>query len=264
MKKQTNLNSRTLFSLPYLFFMTLFVVVPLIMLLYYAFFNGGFSFTEVTDYFTDPVQWATIIRSLRIAFIAALVCVLIGYPLAYIISRMKSKQMQGIVLVALIAPMWVNGLLRTIAVKEFATMLGIPNGEFLLIIGLIMDYLPFMIMPVYLVLSGISKSYYEVSADLGAGPVTTFTQVVLPLSMPGIISGFLMVFTPAVSTYYMSEFLGDTSTWMIGEQLNLMFAKYDNKSGAAIIALVLLAIVGLSVVLTNKLSKIGTAKGEND
>lgn len=260
--KKSNFNSRTLFALPYLIFMFIFVVVPLCMLLFYAFYNNGngFSFAEVTKYFTDPAQWATIGRSLRIAFLAALLCILVGYPLAYIIARMKSKKAQYITLMALVAPMWINGLLRTVALKELATMMNIATGEFLLVLGLTIDYLPFMIMPIYTVITGISKSYYEVSADLGATPATTFIKVVLPLSMSGIISGFLMVFTPAVSTYYMSEYLGNQSTFMIGEQLNTMFTK-DNKSGAAVIALVLLAIVGVSVFVANRLSRIGNKRG---
>lgn len=261
--KKSNFNSRTLFALPYLIFMVIFVVVPLGMLLFYAFYNNGngFSFAEVTKYFNDPAQWATIVRSLRIAFLAALLCVLLGYPLAYIISRMRSRRLQYLTLMAVAAPMWINGLLRTIALKNLATMVGIPTGEFLLVLGLTIDYLPFMIMPIYNVLIGINQAYYEVSADLGATPATTFVKVVLPLSITGILSGFLMVFTPAVSTYYMSEYLGNQSTFMIGEQLNEMFAKRDNKSGAAVIALVLLIIVGVSVLIANRLSKVGNKRG---
>lgn len=260
--KKSNFNSRTLFTLPYLVFMLIFVVVPLCMLLFYAFYNNGngFSFAEVTKYFTDPTQWATIWRSLRIAFMASLLCILIGYPAAYLIARMKSKRVQYLTLMALVAPMWINGLLRTIALKDLATLIGLPTGEFLLILGLTLDYLPFMIMPIYAVITGINKSYYEASADLGATPATTFVKVVLPLSMSGIISGFLMVFTPAVSTYYMSEYLGDQSTFMIGEQLNTMFTR-DNKSGAAVIAIVLLVIVGLSIFVANRLSRLGNKKG---
>ena len=260
--KKNNFNRRSLFALPYLIYMTIFVVVPLIMLLVFAFYNNGngFSFAEVTKYFTDSSQWATIGRSLRLALLASLLCILIGYPLAYIIAKMKSQKLQYLTLMALTAPMWINGLLRTIALKDLTTLLGWSAGEDLLILGLTIDYLPFMIMPIYLVITGIPKSFLEVSADLGAKPITTFVKVELPLSMSGIISGFLMVFTPAVSTYYMSEYLGDQSTFMIGEQLNTMFIK-DNKSGAAVIALVLLAIVGLSVVVTNLLSRLGNRRG---
>lgn len=259
--KKINFNSRSLFALPYLLYMSIFVVVPLLMLFGYAFFgNGSFSFAEVSAFFTDASQWATIGRSLRIALTAALTCILIAYPLAYIIAKIRSKTMQYMVLMALVAPMWINGLLRTVALKDLATLLKIPTGETLLTLGLVIDYLPFMLMPIYLVITGIPKTYLEVSADLGASPLVTFLKVVLPLSMSGIISGFLMVFTPAVSTYYMSEYLGDQSTFMIGEQLNTMFTK-DNKSGAAVIALVLLALVGLSVLLANRLSRIGNKKG---
>lgn len=270
--KKINFNSRSLFALPYVIYMFIFVVVPLFMLLGYAFFGeGSFSFAEVSAFFTDSSQWATIGRSLRIALTAALTCILIGYPLAYAISKIRSRTTQYMVLMALVAPMWINGLLRTIALKNLVTLidtffmeklgfsLGLETGETLLTLGLIIDYLPFMLMPIYLVITGIPKSYREVSADLGASPFITFTKVTLPLSMSGIISGFLMVFTPAVSTYYMSEYLGNQSTFMIGEQLNIMFTK-DNKSGAAVIALVLLALVGLSVFIANCISRIGNNK----
>ena len=258
--KKINFNSRSLFALPYIIYMTIFVVVPLFMLLGFAFFgDGSFSFAEINAFFTDSSQWATVERSLRIALVASLCCILIAYPLAYTIAKIKSKTVQYMVLMTLVAPMWINGLLRTIALKDLATLLGIPTGETLLTLGLIIDYLPFMLMPIYLVITGIPKSYLEVSADLGASPFITFFKVTLPLSMSGIISGFLMVFTPAVSTYYMSEYLGNQSTFMIGEQLNTMFTK-DNKSGAAVIALVLLVLVGISVFIANQISRIGNNK----
>jgi spermidine/putrescine transport system permease protein len=260
MSKKTT-DTRVLFALPYIIFMGVFVVVPLLLLLYYAFFRGGFSFHALADYFSNSAEMATIWRSIKIALIAALICVLIGYPIAYILSRLENKTAQYIFLMLLIAPMWINGLLRTIALKDLALLLHIPNGTGLLITGLVFDYLPFMVMPIFLVLSNINKLYFEASADLGANSAVTFAKVVLPLSVSGIIAGFLMVFTPAVSTYYMSEYLGNTSTWMIGEELNLMFAKNHDYSGASIIALVLLALVGLATVLTNRLSKIGNTKG---
>jgi spermidine/putrescine transport system permease protein len=259
MKKQNN--NRFLFALPYLVFMALFVVVPLLMLLYYAFFDGGFSFAAFGKYFSNPAEMATVARSIKIAFFSAVICLLIGYPLALIISTFRNKKLQYIFLLLLIAPMWINGLLRTVALKNLAILLNIPNGTGLVIIGLVFDYLPFMIMPIYLVLSNINKCYFEVSADLGGKPAVTFIKVVLPLSTGGILSGFLMVFTPAVSTYYVSQYLGNTTTFMIGEELNLMFAKNHDYSGASIIALVLLALVGVSTLLVNRLSDIGNKKG---
>jgi spermidine/putrescine transport system permease protein len=241
--------------------MGLFVVVPLLMLLYYAFFVDGFSFVAVTGYFSNPAEMATILRSLKIAFLSAVFCLLIGYPTAYIIARCKNKRRQYLFLLLIIAPMWINGLLRTVALKNLAGLLHIPNGTGLVIIGLIFDYLPFMIMPIYLVLANIDKQFLEASADLGASPIATFVKITLPLSVAGIMSGFLMVFTPAVSTYYMTQFLGTTATFTVGEELNLMFIKNNNYAGASVIALVLLFLVGFSTLLTNRLSKIGNAKG---
>jgi len=254
-------NGRAFFVLPYLFFMGAFVIVPLLMLLYYAFFEHGFSMTAVRNYFGNSNEMATIAFSLKIAFLSAILCLLIGYPTAYAISRCKNKKWQYLILMLLIAPMWINGLLRTVALKNLATLVHIPNGTGLVVVGLVIDYLPFMIMPIYLVLANIDKRYWDASADLGATPIVTFCKVTLPLSVSGIMSGFLMVFTPAVSTYYMSQYLGTTGTFTIGEELNLMFSKNHDYSGASVIALVLLFIVGASTLLTNRLSKIGNTKG---
>lgn len=241
--------------------MACFVVLPLLMLLYHAFFVDGFTFKAVTKYFGSRAEMATLWRSLQIAFIAAFFCLAIGYPTAYIITRIKNKKMQYLLLLLLIAPMWINGLLRTVALKNLAELLSIPNGRTLVIIGLVFDYLPFMILPIYLVLANIDKRYMEASADLGANPAITFLKITLPLSTGGIMAGFLMVFTPAVSTYYMSQYLGTTRTFMIGEELNLMFAKNHDYAGASVIALVLLLLVGISTLLTNRLSKIGNREG---
>jgi spermidine/putrescine transport system permease protein len=254
-------NPRVWFALPYIVFMAVFVVLPLIMLLYHAFFVDGFTFDAVKKYFSNRAEMATIYRSLKIAFISAVLCLAVGYPVAYIITKVKNRRTQYLLLLLLIAPMWINGLLRTVALKNLAGLLSVPNGTGLVIMGLVFDYLPFMVMPVYLVLSNIDKRYTEASADLGANPVITFCKITLPLSAGGIMSGFLMVFTPAVSTYYMSQYLGTPRTFMIGEELNLMFAKNHDYAGASVIALVLLFIVGVSTLLTNRLSRIGNPKG---
>ena len=140
--KKINFNTRSLFALPYVIYMFIFVVVPLFMLFGFAFFGeNGFSLDEATAFFTDSSQWATIGRSLRIALTAALSCILIGFPLAYIIAKIRSKTVQYMILMALVAPMWINGLLRTIALKELSTMINFEAGETLLTLGLIIDYL---------------------------------------------------------------------------------------------------------------------------
>jgi spermidine/putrescine transport system permease protein len=236
--------------------MAVFVVFPLGLLFYYAFFVQGFSLERFGNYFSSADEMATLFRSIGFAFTAALFCILIGYPAALILARSRSKFVPFILLL-LTAPMWVNGLLRTIALGElFAS-----RGAFMVIIGLTMDYLPFMLMPIYLVLKNIDKAYLEASTDLGANKWTTFYKVVLPLSMSGIISGFLMVFTPAVSTYYLSAYLGDNTTFMLGEELNLMFTKNHDYSGGAVIAIVLLSFVLISFFITNWLSKLGNKRG---
>ena len=263
MKKKKFFNSqrtRQMFALPFVVFLLMMVVFPLILLFVYAFFKDGkFNGTEFVTFWTDGFTLPVLGTSLWIAFVAAIICILIGYPIAYILALTKFKR-SYIILMLFIMPMWINLLLRTYALKELSELFSTNLGYGTLIFWIVMDYLPFMILPIYTVLSNIDKKYMEASSDLGAPPLKVFLKTVLPLSVPGIISGFLIVFTPAVSTFFLSEYMGNPDIIMLGQLLNDVWTQ-GNISLASVIAIVLLVIIAISVLVTNWLSKMGNRRG---
>ena len=197
-------------------------------------------------------------NSLWVALAAAAICILIGYPIAYILALSKFKRAPTIIML-FVMPMWINLLLRTYALRQFTELFTSNLSYGTLIFWLVMDYLPFMILPIYTVLSNIDKKYLEASADLGAPPRYVFLKTVLPLSVSGILSGFLIVFTPAVSTYFLSDYIGNPNVRMFGELINSTMSY--NVSMASVYAIVLLVIVAISVLVLNRLSKIGNRRG---
>ena len=177
-------------------------------------------------------------------------CILIGYPAAYILAD-KSLNRSAVTVVLFIMPMWVNALMRTLATAELFNMAGITLGKGTLLFGMCYDYLPFMIYPIYNVLNKMDKSYAEAAEDLGAKPLEVFTKVTLPLSMPGVASGILMVFMPTVSTFAISEFLTNNKIKLFGtiiqENINNSMWNY----GAAL-SLIMLIIIAITTVLQGK------------
>lgn len=255
----TSQRARQFFAAPFVVFLLVFVVLPLVLLFANALFEDGkFTFRFFTEFFTDEYSLTVLGRSLWVAFVAALICLAIAYPIAYILAFSNIKR-AGIYILLFIMPMWINTLLRTFALKEFLYLFTENFGYGTMLIGIVMDYLPFMILPIYTVLSNIDKKYIEASRDLGAPPRKVFMKTVLPLSVPGIISGFLIVFTPTVSTYFISEYLGNSNTMMFGELLNSLWR--NNFGKASVLALILLVIVLASVLITNRLTKIGNKRG---
>jgi len=256
-----NQRRKQLFAAPLAVFLIMFVLFPLLMLLINAFFyKGQFTFKFFRDFFTDGYSLKVLGRSLWIAFIASMICILVAYPVAYILALTNFKK-APMILMLFIMPMWINTLLRTVATRDLMNILNIEFGYGTLIFGLVIEYLPFMILPIYVVLKNIDKKLIEASRDLGAPPAMVFLKTILPLSVPGIISGFLMVFTPSVSTYFMSQsqFLGSVKTQMFGQLLNAVWS--TNFGKGSVLALVLLFVVGTSVLVTNKLTKIGNQRG---
>ena len=210
----------------------------------------------------------TLISSIWLAFIATLICLLLGYPVAYIISRINvSKQKMMIFL--MILPMWINFLLRTYAwmtilennglLNKFLGLFGLGPFQFIntkgaVVLGMVYNYLPFMILPLYSVMTKIENSTIEAARDLGAGSVNIFRRVVFPLSTSGIVSGFSMVFVPAVSTFIISKMLGGGTNMLIGDLIDLQFlgASYNPHLGSAI-SLVLMVFILVCMSITNSL-----------
>ena len=243
------MSKRSNWAIPYFIFLVLFVVLPLILIVVYALQdgNGGFTLSNVTRFFTDSDALSTFAVSVEVAIENTLICLLLGYPAAYILAD-RNLNKSAVTVILFILPMWINALMRTLATAELFNVFGFTLGKGTLLFGMVYDYLPFMIYPIYNVLLKMDKSYSEAAADLGATPVQVFGKVTLPLSMPGIFSGILMVFMPTVSTFAISEFLTNNKIKLFGtiiqENINSSMWNY----GAAL-SLIMLVIIGLTTIL---------------
>ena len=246
------MNKRSSWALPYFIFLLLFVALPLILVMVYAFQDGSghFTLSNITKFFSDSDALGTFALSLEVAVENTLICILLGYPAAWILAN-KEYNRSDVTIVLFILPMWINALMRTLATTELFNMLGVTLGKGTLLYGMVYDYLPFMIYPIYNVLNKMDKSYAEAAQDLGATPWKVFWKVVLPLSMPGVASGVLMVFMPTVSTFAISEFLTNNKIKLFGtiiqENINSSMWNY----GAAL-SLMMLIIIGITSLFQGK------------
>ncbi len=243
------MNKRSTWALPYFIFLLLFVVLPLIMVVVYAFQDnsGHFTLSNIAKFFSDGDSLGTFALSIEVAVENTLLCILLGYPAAYILAD-KNLNRSAVTVVLFILPMWINALMRTLATAELFNMAGIPLGKGTLLFGMCYDFLPFMIYPIYNQLNKMDKSYAEAAQDLGATPAEVFRKVTLPLSMPGVWSGVMMVFMPTVSTFAISEFLTNNKIKLFGtiiqENINNSMWNY----GAAL-SLIMLIIIAITTVL---------------
>ncbi len=257
---------KKLIAAPYLLWMAVFIIVPLIMVAYFAFTTTDGAFT--LDNLAAVSQYANIfIRSIWLAAIATVICLIIAYPLSLILAK-TDKSYQSTVLMIVMLPMWMNFLLRTYAwmtllgnnglINAFLKMAGLGPFEMLntqgaVVLGMVYNYLPFMILPIYNVLVKIDKSVIEAAQDLGCNSTKTLLKVIVPLSMPGIMSGITMVFVPAISTFIISRMLGGGSNLLIGDLIEMQFLgnSYNPNLGAAI-SLVLMVIILLIMTILNQ------------
>ena len=246
--------SRKTLGIPYGVFLLLFVVAPLLVLFYYAFTNGTGQFTmaNLTEFFTDPNTLGTLFYSLVLAPVTTVVCLLVAYPVAYILatSKMKSK---SVIIMIFVMPMWINFSLRITALKEILTLIegNLAFYPFLnSVIGMTYDFLPFMILPIYNTIVKLDGSLTEAARDLGADERGAFLRVTLPLSLPGIISGVSMVFLPAMTNYVVLDMLYN-STYIMGSLIGSYFSAY-NWHGGSMIALVLLGIICVFTLVTDR------------
>ena len=264
--------SRKLLAIPSAIFLALFVVAPLVIIIYYAFTNGDtgkftldnfknfFSGTGYDSFFQSS-RFKTIVQSLFISVMSTVFCLLIAYPVAYIIA-FKVKNKAGL-LILFIVPMWVNFVLRINALKELLEWIGIYNKSngwnmFNTILGMVYDFLPFMILPIYTTISKIDKSYLEAARDLGASGSRAFIKVTLPLSKAGIMSGVSMVFLPSMTNYVISNYMTFNHTKIIGAFIDECF-KNDLWNLGSVTALLLLTLMFLMTWLTGGFS----AEAEN-
>lgn len=249
--------TKKVFSIPYILFLLLFVVVPLVLILVNAFLDNGNNLTleNFKIFFTSKSSLIVLGNSLLVGVITTVLCLLIGYPVAYFLSKMSS----GKILVLLyIIPMGVNFLIRTLATKAIFIALGVELGMGTVLFGMVYNYLPFMILPLHTTLSGIDKSYTEAAQDLGADKATVFLKTTLPLSLSGIFSGITMVFIPTISTYAISQLLSNGKIFLFGDSIQLSFEQGMYGVGS-IMSLVMLVFVLLSNFVMNKFNRNGNA-----
>lgn len=261
MKKKNSL-MRSIAAAPHIFWALLFIVVPLFIVVFYAFTdkNGSFSFANIaslTDY--APIFGL----SLELAIIATAVCLLVGYPLAYFIAKAKPKN-QKLFIMLLMLPMWTNLLIRTYSIMAIFddggflntllnTSFHIIGTKGAVIFGMVYDFLPYMVLPIYTCISKIDKNMWEAAADLGCSPAKTLIKVIFPLSMSGIISGVTMVLVPSISTFYISQKLGGGTFELIGDTIERQFVTGALNVGAAI-SLVMMILILISITVMNRFS----------
>ncbi|MBO5031398.1 MAG: ABC transporter permease [Lachnospiraceae bacterium] len=245
---------RAQLCIPYGVFLVCFVLAPLIVIIYYAFTNGEGQFTleNLTGFFTSPNTIGTLFYSFGIAVVTTCVCLMLAYPIAYILARSRFRH-KSVILMVFVMPMWINFTLRITALKEILTVIegNLSFHPFLnTIIGMTYDFLPFMILPIYTTLLKLDNSLLEAASDLGADAVRTFLRVTLPLSVPGIISGIVMVFLPSMTNYVVLDMLYN-STYIMGSLIGAYFSSYDWHNGS-MIALILLIIILVFTLFTNR------------
>lgn len=260
---------------PYLIWSAIFVVVPLILVFVYsvAYFDAnGMAFSlESYKKFLDPLYLEVLWRSLVLAFEATVLCIVLGYPMAMILSKMEPA-MQKIAVTLFILPMWMNFLLRTYAWMAILGKNGFINkllgffhiqgvsllyNEGAILLGMVYNFLPFMVLPIYTVLTKIDKQFIEAAEDLGADRKTVFRKIILPLSIPGVISGILMVFMPAVSTFVISNLLGGGQFNLIGNLIEQQFLLVGDWHFGSAISMILMVIILVSVAVLNRADRSG-------
>ena len=267
MNKRSSLLQRFI-AAPYAVWSVLFIVIPLVMVVYYTFTNGSGGFTADNILKLTEKEYLSIFaRSVAYAFIATVICLVVAFPLAYFISQTKPRT-QKLAIMLTMLPMWTNLVIRTYSLGNLIedtgvinTTLGLLdnpihmiNTPFAVILGMVYNYLPFMLLPIYTVISKLDKNVIEASQDLGCNKFGVITKVILPLSKSGIVSGITMVFVPAISTFYISKKLGGTDNRLIGEVIEDSFLYSENWNFGSAISFILMIIIMLSIAVINKFS----------
>lgn len=257
---------------PYLLWLAAFIIIPLIMVFYYGLTNndGGFTLMNLAR-ITEPENLKALGLALLLSLVSTIICLILAYPLAMILTGLGVNQSSFIVLI-FILPMWMNSLLRIIAWQNLLEKNGVINSllhffhlpaleiintPYAIVLGMVYDFLPFMILPIYNVLSKIDTNVIEAARDLGANSVQTFTKILLPLSVPGIISGITMVFVPSLTTFVISDLLGGSKILLIGNVIEQEFKQGSNWRSGSGMSLVLMIFILISMALIAKYDKDG-------
>lgn len=272
----TNNLARKLLDKPYFVWSVMFIIVPLVMVAYYAFTDksGAFTFNNIVEI---KNYIPTLLLSVLYGICATLICLLIGYPFAFALSKHSSNIQRTMVLLIML-PMWMNFLIRTYSLMTImgdsgvinhlleslhlfkmvetdeglvAQPLHMLNTGFAVIVGMVYNFLPYMILPIYSVLSKLDYSLVEAAHDLGSNKATTFRRVILPLSLPGLLSGITMVFVPCVSTFYITQKLGGGQIVLIGDVIESQFQSANNYNLGAALSFVLMILIFICLGVMN-------------
>lgn len=263
---------------PYVGWIALFIVIPMLLIVVYAFTKQGndvltlqFTFDNFIRFFQDKVFIDVLITSLRIALITTLICIFLGYPMAYLISKMNVKSSAFFILL-ITFPMWINMLVRTYAwigilndngvINHLLAYIGLPHvklihTEFAVVLGMVYNFIPFMILQIHSSLAKMDKSLVEASHDLGANRIQTFFKIIFPLSLPGVISGITLVFLPAVSSFFIPKLLGGGGQVLVGNLIENYFVTTGDWNFGSAISLIMAIIIMISMYLTKKVDKEG-------
>ncbi|MDY0234707.1 MAG: ABC transporter permease [Gudongella sp.] len=267
---------------PYFLWLGIFILIPLLLVAYFAFTTGdsqnfqtfSFSIENFKRFFT-PIYLNVLYKSVNLALISTVICLLIGYPLAYIISKEKPR-IRNIMILLVVIPMWMNFLLRTYAwltllgkngiLSKALSYIGFNNVQLLyndttVLLGMVYNFLPFMILPIFSVLIKMDNRLLEAARDLGANKRMVFTRVVLPLSIPGVITGITMVFIPAVSTFVISSLLGGNKSTLIGNLIEQQFRYTNDWHFGSAMSIILMVFILISIALSSKFDKDKEGKG---
>lgn len=257
MNKRSFSFSRKALAYPYMLFLLIFVVVPLVMILINAFLTDdkAFTFANFVEFFADEGGGLSVLgNSLVIGAVTTVICLAIGYPCAYFLAKYHASN--RVLVLLFILPMWVNFLIRTLSTKAIFLAMDVPLGMGTVMFGMVYNYLPYMILPLHTTLVSIDHSYVEAAEDLGADRATVLWRTIIPLSVPGILSGVTMTFIPAISTFAISEILSSNKIYLFGDAINMHFSKATNSYGVgSVMSLVMLVIVVIANLVQNAVSK---------
>ncbi len=258
---------RSWFAWPYVVWMVMFTLMPLLFMLYFAFTakDGSLTMENMADFFS-PVYLGVLWRSLYLAFFCTAICLLVGYPAAAFLASKDFEQNQAL-FVLILLPMWMNFLLRTYAmmtiledrgiINNFLVSLGLDRLELIgnegaVLLGMVYNFVPFMILPIYTSLKKMDRRVIEAAEDLGANPANVFLKVVFPLSIPGVVSGITMVFMPAVTTFAISRLLGSGNFFLFGDIIERQFLEANDWNFGSALSLIMMVLIFISVGFLNK------------
>ena len=264
---------RKYLSIPYIVFLVLFILVPIGIVMFYAF---TYEYTDpvtgakyikasgeaLVNFFTSWSKWNVLSVSLFIATVTTLLCLLIGFPLAYFLADKKVNK-NAVLVTLFIAPMWINFVLRTGATRDLLTWMGINGGNhpyFATLVGMVQNYLPFVVLPLYTTMTKLDRSQIEAARDLGANPSQVFFKNIIPQAVPGIVSACLMTFMPTMSSYVISDTLSEGKITLFGNYIELEFTNKAWHDGS-FMALVMLILIALTMLISQRFSKEGKKEG---